>query len=287
MPVIDSHHHFWDPARFAYPWMAGAALAPIRRRFAAGDLAPALAAHGVDATIAVQCCSDVAETEAILAEAADTRFVAGVVGWADLTDPAVGAVLDRLKGGRGGDKLVGIRHQVHDEEDPHWLMRRDVRRGLAAVLARDLAYDLLVRTRELPAAIDAVAAFPAGRFVLDHAAKPPLAGGLTESWRRGIADLAARPNVWCKVSGLVTEADWQGWRLEQIAPAVRHVVDSFGEDRVMFGSDWPVCLLAADYGTVKDLAARCVSPASAAAARKFWGGNAARAYRLALGDLEC
>lgn len=207
----------------------------------------------------------------MIAEAAETSFVAGVVGWVDLTDAAVGDVIGRLKADHGGAKLVGIRHQVQDEDDHAWLSHPDVRRGLAAVVERGLAFDLLVRCREWPAAIDTVRAFPAGRFVLDHAAKPPLARGITAAWQAGIARLAALPNVGCKVSGLVTEADRRGWRTEQIAPAVRHVVESFGEDRVMFGSDGPVCLLAA-------------APVTAG---KLWGGSAVSACRLPLGNIEC
>ena len=285
--VIDAHHHFWDPARFAYPWMMGPAMTPIRRTFAPADLSPLLDANGVAASIVVQCCSSVDETEALLELAAGTSFVAGVVGWIDLTQDTAAATLARLLARPDGRYLVGIRHQVHDEGDPRWLARDDVKRGLAAVFEQGLAYDLLVRSRELPAAIDVVRAFPHARFVLDHAAKPPIASGFDSEWAARVADLASCPNVWCKVSGLVTEAAWQGWTVEQLQPAVRHVRRVFGEDRLMFGSDWPVCLLAAGYPTVKAAAEACLAPLSAEAGTKIFGANAVSAYALSFGDDKC
>ena len=168
---IDAHQHFWDPARHEYPWMAGDAMDPVRRAFTPDDLRPVLRAAEIDGTILVQTMSSVAETREFLQLAAATDFIAGVVGWVDLTSPAVGDDLDELLDGPGGSRLVGIRHQVHDEADPDWLGRDDVRRGLAAVQRRGLSYDLLVRARELPAAVDVVRAFPDLRFVLDHVAK--------------------------------------------------------------------------------------------------------------------
>lgn len=279
-PVIDSHHHFWDPARFDYPWMEGEAMAPIRRPFGPADLAPVLRANGVDATIVVQCCSTLAETEALLELAAATPFVAGVVGWIDLADRQAGATLDRLLTRPDGGNLVGIRHQVHDEEDPRWLARPDVKRGLAAVFERGLAYDLLVRTRELPAAIEVARAFPHGRFVLDHAAKPPIATGFSQPWADRVAELATCPNVWCKVSGLVTEARWHDWRIDNLAPVVGHVYRVFGGDRLMFGSDWPVSLLAARYDRVKAAAHACLDGLAGLDRDEVFGGVARRAYRL-------
>ena len=278
VPVIDAHHHFWEPARFDYPWMQGPAMAPLRRPFGPADLAPLIAANGIDATIVVQCCSSVEETESLLDIAEQTPFVVGVVGWVDLTDRAVEATLDRLA---SRPKLVGIRHQVHDEADPGWLLRPDVQRGLTAVFRHGLAYDLLVRTRELGPAIDVARLFPQGRFVLDHAAKPDIASGVAEAWQTGIARLAMQPNVWCKLSGLVTEADWRAWTADALLPAVRHVWNAFGEDRLIFGSDWPICLLAADYARVKRAAATCLRALGANDSR-IWGANAIAAYRLKL-----
>lgn len=284
--VIDAHHHFWDPARFAYSWMEAPELTPIRRPFGPADLKPLLDANGVDASIVVQCCSSVDETEALLVQAAKTPFVVGAVGWVDLTQGDTGDTLDQLRSRPDGPLLVGIRHQVHDEEDPQWLARDDVKRGLAAVFDENLTYDLLVRSRELPAAIEAVRAFPHGRFVLDHAAKPPIAQGFDRDWASRITQLAALPNVWCKVSGLVTEAAWQDWTVEQLRPAVRHVLEAFGEDRLMYGSDWPVCLLAADYHRVKAAAEACLDGLSASAREKIFGANAVAAYKLSMEKID-
>jgi L-fuconolactonase len=281
--IIDGHQHFWDPARANYPWMEAAELAPIRRAFGAADLAPLLKANGIDASIVVQCRSALDETEEFLRIAAATPFVVGVVGWADLTDPLLGETLDRLRTSPGGDKLVGIRHQVHDEGDPDWLLRENVQRGLAAVFARDLAYDLLVRARELPAAIATAQAFPQARFVLDHAAKPPIAAGGSTDWSDRIASLAACSNVWCKISGLATEATWDDWDAERLFPFVAHAATCFGEDRLIFGSDWPVCLLAGSYGAIKGALEACLAKLGPRVREKAFGVNAKAAYRLTVG----
>lgn len=277
---IDAHQHFWDPARADYPWMDAPELTPIRRAFGPADLAPLLNANGIDASMLVQCRSALAETEEFLQIAHATPSVIGVVGWADLTDAALGDTLDRLRALPGGAKLVGIRHQVHDEADPDWLLRADVRRGLASVFARDLAYDFLVRTHELPAAIATAKAFPQARFVLDHAAKPPIADGGSAEWSDRIASLAASGNVWCKVSGLATEAKWTDWDAERLFPFVQHVANCFGEDRLIFGSDWPVCLLAGSYGEIKGALEACLAKLGASVREKAFGMNAKQAYRL-------
>jgi L-fuconolactonase len=279
--VIDAHQHFWDPARADYPWMEGGEMAPIRRAFGAADLAPLLAENGVDATILVQCRASLEETEDFLRIASATPFIAGVVGWVDLTDQAVGKTLDRFRGSQGGSKLVGIRHQVHDEADPEWLLRSDVQRALAAVFERDLVYDLLVRTRELPAAIATARAFPNGRFVLDHAAKPPIAEGFSQQWADHLAELAANGNVWCKISGLATEAIWSDWDANRLFPTIEHVAQCFGGDRLIFGSDWPVCLLAGSYDKIKRALDECLMRLGADIRDKTFGPAAQHAYRLA------
>jgi L-fuconolactonase len=278
--VIDAHQHFWDPARADYPWMQGAEMAPIRRAFGPADLAPLLAENGVDASIVVQCRSSIEETEEFLEVAAATPSVAGVVGWADLTDPSLGDRLGRLRALPGGKKLIGIRHQVHDEPDPEWLLRSDVQRGMEAVFAHDLAYDLLVRTRELPAAIATARAFPKGRFVLDHAAKPPIAEGFSQQWADRLAMLAACDNVWCKISGLATEAVWDDWDAGRLFPVIAHAAKCFGEDRLIFGSDWPVCLLAGSYGDIKRAFDECLARFGPHFHDKALGANAREAYRL-------
>ena len=281
--IIDAHQHFWDPARADYPWMDAPELASIRRAFGPADLAPLLKANGVDASIVVQCRSALEETEEFLRVARANLFVVGVVGWADLTDGSLDETLDRLRTSPGGDKLVGIRHQVHDELDADWLLREDVQRGLTATFARDLAYDFLVRTRELPAAIATAQAFPQARFVLDHAAKPPIADGWSTEWADRIAALAACGNVWCKISGLATEAKWNDWSADRLFPFVEHAANCFGADRLIFGSDWPVCLLAGSYGEIKGGLEACLAKLGANVREKAFRVNAQRAYRLAAG----
>jgi len=269
--IVDAHHHFWDPARADYSWMTDE-LAPIRRAFGPDDLRPLLERRGIDRTVLVQTRSSVDETRELLATAAATDFVAGVVGWVDLAAPDVADALDALREGPDGRWLVGIRHQVHDEPDPDWLVRPDVLRGLRAVGEAGLAYDLLVRPRELPAALTAARALPDVRFVVDHCAKPRVRDGADPEWAERLEPLAGLPNVVCKLSGLVTEADWRRWTPADLGPILSRVLDWFGPERVLIGSDWPVCLLAGSYDQVLD----ALPPLPAAAL----GGNAARVYRL-------
>jgi L-fuconolactonase len=274
--VVDAHHHFWDPARATYPWMTDA-LASIRRRFGPEDLRPLLAANGVDRTVLVQTISSLGETRELLATAAANEFIAGVVGWVDLTAPDLAEQLAALRAGPGGARLVGIRHQVHDEADPEWLGRPDVRRGIAAVGKAGLAYDILVRTRELPSALGLVRDFPSMRFVIDHIAKPSIASGAIDEWAARLRPLAEYPNVFCKLSGMVTEADWRSWRVDDLTPYASRVLEWFGPDRCVFGSDWPVCLVAGSYARVIDACRELVPPA---AREQVFGANAAEAYRL-------
>jgi L-fuconolactonase len=277
---IDAHHHFWDPARYSYPWMAGDAMAPVRRAFTPDDLRGTLGEERVDGTVLVQTLSSAQETREFLDLAAATGFVHGVVGWVDLTSPGVADDLDALLDDPAGRWLVGIRHQVHDEPDADWLARADVRRGLAAVQARGLAYDLLVRARELPAAVDTVRAFPGLRFVLDHIAKPRIAEGRDDRWSQGMPALAAQPNVAVKLSGMVTEADWATWTPGDLRPFVGDVVEWFGVGRLMFGSDWPVCLLAGSYHAVLGGLVDALPALSPAELDQVLGMNALRTYQL-------
>jgi L-fuconolactonase len=277
---IDAHHHFWDPSRFSYPWMAGDALDPVRRAFGPADLSGELARAGVNGTVLVQTVADIAETRDFLRVAEATSYVAGVVGWVDLVSPNVSDDLDDLLAGEGGAWLVGIRHQVHDEPDPDWLRRDDVRRGLAAVQARGLAYDILVRARELPAATETVAALPELRFVLDHIAKPRIAEGRDDLWQQRMPALAALPNVSVKLSGMITEADWASWTPSDLRPFVQSVVEWFGIDRVMFGSDWPVCLLAGSYESMWQGLADALGPVNASEEARVYRDNAIRTYAL-------
>jgi L-fuconolactonase len=277
--VVDSHQHFWDLERFDYPWLTDD-LQPLRRNFGPDDLEPLLAERGVDRTVVVQAISSVDETRYLLEVAACTEFVAGVVGWVDLADPGVGAVVAELQEGEGEQQLVGIRHQVHDEADPDWLLRDDVQRGLSEVARAGLSYDLLVRPRELPAALRTARAHPELRLVVDHIAKPPIRDGEIEEWSRLMAPLARLENVCCKLSGMVTEAGWETWKPADLVPYVERVVEWFGEDRLMFGSDWPVCLLAASYGEAIDALDLALGDLGDCARAKLYGGNALAFYRL-------
>jgi L-fuconolactonase len=293
--IVDAHHHIWDPAAMRHAWLDG--LPALNRAFGLADFERASRPEGVTASVLVQVLASTAETEEFLALAegggAGTRqrdagtgqrdaggIVAGVVGWADLTSPAVGDEIARLRALPGGGRLAGIRHLAQDEPDPDWLRRPEVRRGIRAAGAAGLAYDLLVRPQQLPAALAVTGELADVRFVLDHGAKPAIASGTREPWASHISELAARPNVSCKVSGLVTEAG-PGWRPAQIAPYIDHLADRFGPGRLMFGSDWPVCTLAASYAEVTALARDALAGRlGQAELDAVFGANAIAVYRL-------
>jgi L-fuconolactonase len=275
--IVDAHHHFWDPARADYPWLTDE-LAVIRRPFGVDHLRPLIEATGIDATVLVQTRSSLEETREFLATAAATPFIRGVVGWVDLTDERVGDVLAELRQTPGGDRLVGIRHQVHDEPDAGWLLRPEVERGIRAVGEAGLAYDFLVRSRELPAALDVARRHPGTRFVIDHLAKPPIADGALEPWSSLMAPFGALDNVVAKVSGLVTEADPATWTPGDLRPYVDRALEVFGPGRLAFGSDWPVCLLAASYERVVATARDLLADLSEAERSEIFGGTARRVY---------
>ncbi|NYI07427.1 amidohydrolase family protein [Allostreptomyces psammosilenae] len=286
MTRIDAHHHVWDPARRDHAWLTEPGMDPIHRGFSASDLAPLAEAAGIERTVLVQVLPDVGETEEFLALAAGSELIGGVVGWVDLTAPDIADVLARLAEGPGGDRLVGIRHLVQGEADPAWLNRPDVRRGLRAVGAAGLRYDLLTLPHQLPAAIDTVRALPEVGFVLDHLSKPPIAVRELEPWAGRIRELAAEPNVCCKLSGMVTEAalvgspGGDGWTVAMLRPYAETVLEVFGPERLMFGSDWPVCLLAASYAEVVGAAEELVAGLSPAERERVFGGTAADFYGL-------
>ena len=283
-PAIDAHHHFWDPDRGDYPWMAGPVL-PIRRVFTPDDMCPLLAPAGVQKTILVQTWSSLQESRDFLALAEATDFIAGVVAWVDLTAPDVGERLDDLLAGPGGKWLVGIRHQVHDEADPRWLCRPDVWHGLRAVQARGLVYDLLIRPREMAAALETVRALPELRFVIDHIAKPEIAKAGFSRWSKLMTPFGIEANVWCKLSGMVTEADWATWTPDQITPYIDEVLRIFGPARCMMGTDWPVSLLASEYGRTVDLVRDAIAGLDEKSQRAVLWRAAAEAYQLDEGRL--
>ena len=268
---VDAHHHLWDLAVRDQPWIDGGALAPLRRSFGVEDLLNA--ARGIDLTVVVQTVTVPEETPDLLALAASSELIGGVVGWVDLTAPDVADALAGLE----REWLVGIRHQVQSEPDPRWLCRDDVRAGLRAVADAGLVYDLLTLPPQLPAAIETVRALDDLVFVVDHLSKPPIASGELEPWATHMRTLAAHENVVCKLSGMVTEADWQTWTVDDLRPYAETVLEAFGADRVMFGSDWPVCTLAASYDRWVEAAEALVGPADH---EMIFGETARRTYTL-------
>jgi L-fuconolactonase len=270
--IIDAHHHLWDPADRPYPWMDDS-VAPIRRRFDADDLRAAARGTGVTRTIVVQAVHDPGETTWLLAQ---PEPVAGVVGWVDLTAPDVADRLAALRARSGGDRLVGIRHQAQDEPDPDWLARPEVVRGVRALAAAGLVFDLLVRDREHRAALALVDAVPGASFALDHAGKPDVDHG-DDGWPGRMTDFAARPNVVCKVSGLFTEAG-PDWRRRPVDRYARAVVEHFGPERSMFGSDWPVSALATTYAEVVALTVEALADLTSGERDAVLCGTAERTY---------
>ena len=274
---IDAHHHVWDLAVRDQPWTAD--IPALRRTFTFEELRPQLADAGISATVLVQTITVAEETPEFLALAEESPEIRGVVGWVDLTAADIADRLAELNDGTNARWLVGIRHQVQGEPDPQWLLRPDVLRGLRAVADVGLAYDLLVTESQLPAAIGAVRQVPDLRFILDHGGKPPIAAGESQPWRRHIAELAQLPNVAVKLSGLLTEAG-SDWTADTVRPYADHVLSAFGAQRTMFGSDWPVSTLRADYVDVvtvmNDLLAGCSKTETAA----IFGSTAASWYRL-------
>ena len=258
------------------------AHAPIRKVFGAGEFRSALKSAAVSKSIVVQTWSSFEETERFLILAQETDFLIGVVGWVDLTSQKVGKCLDDLMSRPEGKWLVGVRHQVHDEPDSNWLMRHDVLSGLQQVEQRGLTYDLLVRPRELPASIKVAERFPTLRLVVDHIGKPEIGKDGFDTWFAALQPLAEhRSHVWIKLSGMVTEADWNSWKPDQIRPYIEAVIKIFGPDRCMLGSDWPVCLLATTYQQTINLVRDVISELSNEKQDAILWKSAASAYRLA------
>ncbi|WP_055618989.1 amidohydrolase [Streptomyces sp. JHA19] len=277
MTIVDAHHHVWDLSVRDQDWITGPELAPLRRDFGLNDLLPEARATGVGRTVVVQTVTVPEETPELLALAERHELVAGVVGWTDLTRPDVAAELARLRELPGGRYLKGIRHQVQAEPDPGWLLRPDVRRGLTALEEAGLVHDLVVLPHQLPACVEAAARHPGLTFVLDHLGKPPIASGAREPWESAVRALAALPNTVCKLSGMVTEADHARWTVEDLRPYADTVLDAFGPARLMYGSDWPVCTLAASYGQVLDAARALTGPADRS---QIFERTAVRVYGL-------
>jgi len=273
---IDAHQHFWHYQTAHFPWI-DAAKTRLMHDFLPPDLQPQLHAAGFDACIAVQARHDVDETRFLLELAAAHPFVAGFVAWLDLQ---ADDLPDQLAYWAADPKLVGIRHIVHDEADDHFMLRPAFLRGLGMLAEFDLTYDLLLFPRHLPVAIDVVARFPDQRFVLDHLAKPPIRAREIDAWARDIVRLAAFPNVCAKLSGLVTEADWSTWTSSDLRPYLDVALDCFGANRLMIGSDWPVCTLAGEYDRVMAPVVAFAEEQPADDRDAILGGTAARFWRL-------
>jgi L-fuconolactonase len=240
---LDAHQHFWNYSPEDYGWINDN-MAALRRNFLPQDLEPLLASEGFHGSIAVQARQSLEETRWLLELAAANGIVKGVVGWVDLRSPDLPAQLDQFA---DNPKFLGVRHVVQDEPDDNFMLGSDFRRGIARLREYDLAYDILIYPRQLPAAIQLVREFPDQRFVLDHIAKPLIAEGRMDSWDRDIRELAKSENVNCKLSGMVTEARWHDWKPDDFRPYLDVVVNTFGPSRLMIGSDWPVCTASASY----------------------------------------
>jgi L-fuconolactonase len=274
---IDAHQHFWIYSPGEYEWIDDS-MAALRRDFLPHDLKLELEGTGFQGSIAVQVRQTLEETRWLLELADSFPWILGVVGWVDLCSPDVRSQLKVLA---QNPKLVGIRHIVQSEPDDRFLLQPDFMRGVSALEEFDLAYDILIYTKHLPVAAEFVQRFPRQRFVLDHLAKPPIKSGDIDSWAQGIRRLAESPNLFCKVSGLVTEADWQHWEPEQVIPFLDVAFEAFGPDRLMVGSDWPVCLVAASYVRWIEVFEAYLLGQRPGFRESVLGGNAQRFWRLA------
>ena len=272
---IDAHQHFWIYDQREYGWI-DESMATIRGDFLPADLKPLLENNGFQGSVLVQVRQTLEETRWLLKLAESNPFILGIVGWVDLRSPHLRADLESFAGKR---KLVGIRHIVQSEPDD-FLLQPDFLRGISVLEEFDLAYDILIYTRHLPMAAEFVSRFPRQRFVLDHLAKPPIKSSAVEVWARGIRELATFPNVFAKVSGLVTEADWENWKPEDIRPYLDLAFECFGPSRLMFGSDWPVCTVSASYTQVTNLVQDYLHEYAPEEGEAVLGGNAAKFWRL-------
>jgi len=273
---IDAHQHFWNYSAAEYPWI-GAGLERLARDYLPSDLEPLLAAEQIDGSVAVQARQSVEESLWLLALAKAHPLVKGVVGWVDLRSDRVGDDLHALA---ANPKFVGVRHVVQDEPDPRFVLGSDFGRGVRQLHQHGLTYDLLLYPNQLPAAIELVGLLPEQPFVVDHLAKPRIVAGEIDGWERDIRAIARHDNVCCKVSGMVTEAVRRGWKRDDFTPYLDVVLESFGPERLMFGSDWPVCLLAGEYADVAAIPREYFSRLSATEQRMIWGETAAGFYGL-------
>ena len=276
MKRMDAHQHFWRYSPVDHAWMTEA-MGALKHDFLPAQLEPLLKGAGFDGCVAVQASQTLDETRWLLGLAAEYSFIRGVVGWVDLRSDALA---DELAEFAGNAKFVGVRHVVQDEPDDRFLMGAEFRRGIGKLADAGLVYDLLLFPKHLPVAAELVREFPGQQFVLDHIAKPRIADGVLSPWDDDLKRLAEFPNVACKLSGMVTEADWTGWRREDFGPYMEQALEAFGATRLMIGSDWPVCTLAADYATAMGIVTDFVGQLSDSEQDGILGGNCARIYGL-------
>tara|TARA_B100000609_G_C17147594_1_gene399035 strand:+ start:204 stop:1031 length:828 start_codon:yes stop_codon:yes gene_type:complete len=273
---IDAHHHFWKYNEADYGWIPDE-MSVLRRDFLPADLKTALSGTGVEGVVSVQARQSLEETEWLLSLAAENDFIKGVVGWVPLVSEKLDEVLSGLINYK---KLKAVRHVVQDEPDPEFILRDDFNNGIALLQEYDLVYDILVFERHLPQTIEFVDRHPRQQFVLDHIAKPLIMAGDMEPWATNIYELAKRDNVYCKLSGMVTEADIKSWSEAQLKPYFKVVIEAFGPQRLMFGSDWPVCLAASEYSRWLEAVEYAISDFSLEEQRAIMGGNATKVYDL-------
>jgi L-fuconolactonase len=276
--IIDAHHHLWKFNKTDYPWM-DESMAVLQKDYMPADLEPQLAGSGVTGTIAVQARQKLEETKWLLDLAGQNQFIKGVVGWVDICAEQLSRQLDEYS---SHPLLVGVRHVVHDEPDDDFMLRPAFIKGMEKLVQHNLTYDLLIFPRHLKKAVELVSLFPDQRFVLDHMAKPFIRDGSLEPWTVDMAELGNFPNVWCKLSGMVTEAHPEQWKYEDFLPYLDSVVESFGPERLMLGSDWPVCRLAAEYEQVMDIPLRYFGDLGPDDKEKIFRLNCMECYELSI-----
>jgi L-fuconolactonase len=275
-PRIDSHQHFWRYDPVAYPWITDR-MQVLRRDYLPNDLAPLLASIEFEGTVAVQARQEIEETEWLLELSAQHDFIRGVVGWMDLRSPEISAQLKKYSAHR---KLRGVRHVVQDEPDDFFMLRPEFERGIERLHEFNLTYDLLVFPKQLPAAVTLVEAFRTQPFVLDHIGKPAIRDGELQPWKENVERLAQFENVFCKLSGMVTEAVLNKWQPDEFHRYLDIVITAFGKDRVMIGSDWPVCTLSGDYRSVMNIVLDYIKQFPTEARAAILGGNCSRFYGI-------
>jgi L-fuconolactonase len=274
--ILDAHHHLWKFNDAEYGWM-DETMSILKRDYLPADLEKQLDGPGVSGTIAVQARQTVEETRWLLEMAGQHSFIKGVVGWVDICSDQLSKQLDQLS---SHPLLVGVRHVIHDEPDDDFMLRPAFIKGMEKLVQHNLTYDLLIFPRHLQRAIDLVSLFPDQRFILDHMAKPQIRSGILVPWQEEMAALADLPNVWCKVSGMVTEANIEQWKYEDFIPYLDTVAETFGPDRIMIGSDWPVCRLAGEYQQIMDIPVRYFNALDPDEKEKVFGLNCADCYEL-------